>query len=155
MIESVSASIVVGGTITASAYAELADIIAAERLSIEWDGEPFEPPHRTVGEPLRLYAHEVPMGRFEDLEAWCVENRLSFARWCGGYGSQWGPQRVVFTGDGEPKSYAADEEDCVVISRETVEKLGSMDAIIAHFDAADVEIPPLVVEEDSALPPAV
>jgi len=149
MADRVSASIVVGGTITASAYAELADIIRSERLSIEWDAEPFEPSHRTIGEPLRLYAHEVPWGRFEDLETWCVEKGLSFARWCGGYGSQWGPQRVVFTHDGGPKSFAADEEDCIVLGRETAMILGSMKAIVAYFDAADVEIPPLVIEEES------
>ncbi len=143
MAECVPASIVVGGTISASAYAELADIISLERLSIEWDGESFQPSHRTDGEPLRLYANDVPMGRLDHLEAWCVENRLSFARWCGGYGSQWGPERVVFTGDGEPQSYAADELDWVVIGRATAINLGSMEAIIAHFDAAEVEIPPL------------
>jgi hypothetical protein len=51
----------------------------------------------------------------------------------------------VFTGDGAPVSFAADE-DAVVINRGTVEKLASLDAIIAYFDAADVRVPPLVVE---------
>lgn len=91
MADRVSASITLGGTVPASTYAELADVIASEGLSTEWDGEPFEPGQRTEGEPLRLFAHEVAWGRFEELEAWCVEHRLPFARWSGAYGEQWVP----------------------------------------------------------------
>lgn len=148
MADRVSALIVVGGTITAPDYAELAGIIADEGLSIEWDGEQFEPDHRTIGEPLSLYAHEVPWGRFEALEEWCVEKKLPFSRWSGAYGGQWGAERVVFAGEGEPTSYAADEDDYVVIGRGTVEKLGSIEAIIDYFDAADFTVPPLVLEEE-------
>lgn len=154
MADRVSASIVIGGTLTASAYAEIAEIIADEGLSIEWDGAQFEPDHRTFGEPLSLYAHEVAWGRFEELEAWCVENKLAFSRWSGGYGSQWGPERVVFTGQGEPMSCATDEDDYIVIGRGTVEKLGSIEAILAYFDAANVAIPPLVVEDEASSVPS-
>lgn len=146
MADRVSASIVLGGSLTATDYAELCEVIACERLSVEWDGEPFEPKHRAVGEPLRLYAHEVAWGRFETLEAWCVEKKLPFARWSGAYAGQLGAERVVFTGEGEPNSYAVDEEDCVVVDRQTVEKRGSIEAILTYFDAADAAIPPLAVE---------
>lgn len=146
MADRVSASIVVGGMISAPDYAELSEIIANESLSIEWDGEAFEPEHRTIGEPLSLYAHEVPWGRFQTLEAWCVEKKLPFVRWSGAYAGQWGAERVVFTGEDEPISYAADEDDDVVIARGTVEKLGSLEAILAYFDAADAKLPPLVIE---------
>ncbi len=145
MADRVSASIVVGGSLTASEYIELAGIVANEGLSIEWDGEGFAPEDRSVGEPLSLHAHEVAWGRFEDLEAWCVEKKLPFSRWSGGYPGQWGPERVVFTGEGEPASYAADEDDHVVVPRQTVEKLGSLCAVLAYFDAADIAVPPLTV----------
>lgn len=148
MADRVSASIQIGGALTVAVYAELASIIADEGLSIEWDGEPFEPDHRTAGEPLHLYAHQVAWGRFEALETWCVKNNLAFARWSGGFGGEWGAERVVFTREGEPASYAADEDDRVVIYRDTVERLGSVEAILAFFDAADVPVPPLVVEDD-------
>ena len=146
MADRVSASITLGGTVSPTAYAELADVIASENLSTEWDGDPFAPDQRTDGEPLRLVAHEVAWGRFEELEAWCVEHRMPFARWSGAYGGEWGAERVVFTGAGEPISYAADEDDRVMIDRDTAERLGSLDAILAHFDAANVEMPPLVIE---------
>ncbi|CAH0356311.1 hypothetical protein [Sphingobium sp. CECT 9361] len=146
MADRVSASIVLGGTMSAADYAELTELIALEGLSIEWDGEPFEPEHRNVGEPLSLCAHEVAFGRFEALEAWCREKRIVYSRWSGSYAGQWGGERVVFSGDGEPAWFAADEDDCVMIGRETAEKLGLMEAIRAHFDAADAKVPPLVVE---------
>lgn len=154
MADRVSASIVLGGTMSAADYIELAELIAHDGLSIEWDGEPFEPDHRKAGEPLSLCAHEVAFGRFEALEAWCREKRIAYSRWSGSYAGQWGGERVVFSGEGEPTWFAADEEDCVMIGRETAERLGSMEAIRAHFDAADAKVPPLDVEGALADQPA-
>lgn len=88
MANRVSASITIGGTLNADDYAELAEIIAAEGLSIEWEGEDFEPEHRTVGEPLSLHAHEVAWARFDSLESWCIERKLPFSRWSGAYGGE-------------------------------------------------------------------
>ncbi|CAH1667027.1 hypothetical protein [Chelatococcus asaccharovorans] len=154
MADRVSASIEIGGNISASGYAELAEIITAEGLSVEWDGETFKLEHRTTGEPLTLYAHEVPWGRFEELESWCIENRLPVARWSGGFGSEWTGERVVFTGDGAPWSYIADECDRILVDRATVEQLGSIEAILAHFDAANAVLPPLAVEGETTRKPS-
>ena len=148
MADRVSASIVIGGRVTASLYEELADVIAGEGLSTEWDGPTFEPEHRSPGEPLSLYAHEVAWGRFEVLEAWCIENKLRFSRWSGAYQGQWGAERVVFTGDGEPSSYPADEDDHVMLAHEMAEKLASIEAITGYFNAADVSIPPLEIVDE-------
>jgi hypothetical protein len=148
MADRVSASIIIGGTVSASAFAELVEIIAAEGLAIEWDGEPFEPRHRSVGQPLSLYAHEVAGGCFDELEAWCSTQELPFVRWSGGYSGQWGPERVVHTGRTTPISYAVTDDDEVVISREVVDALGIYEAVIAHFEAADFVVPPLIVEGD-------
>ena len=52
----------------------------------------------------------------------------------------------MFAGMGESVSYASDEEDRVVIDRDTIEQLGSVEAIRAHFAAAEFLVPPLVVE---------
>jgi len=142
-----------GGTISPAQLPELAGLIADEGLSAEWDGEPFEPDQIEPGEPLRLYAHEVPWGRFERLEAWCVANRVPFARWAGGYPGEWTAERVVFTGAGEPCSYTADEGDRIYIDRATVEQLGSVEAILAHFDAADAAVRPLVVAGEAGAVP--
>lgn len=145
MADRVSASIVIGGLLDAAEYGQLAEIIAAEGLAIEWDGELFEPRHRVEGEPLRLFAHEVTGGSFDDLETWCLAHQLTFVRWCGGYSGQGGPERVVAPGDGTSASYAVCEDDEVVVSRGTIEKLGTLAAVDAHFDAAEFAVPPLIV----------
>ena len=149
MADRVSGSITLGGTISLARYGELAELIAAEGLGTEWDGETFEPDHRTPGEPLQLFAHEVPWGRFEQLETWCIAHGVPFARWAGGYPGEWTAERVVCTGAGEPRSYTADEDDRILIDRGTVEQLGSIDAIFAHLDAADGAVPPLIVDGEA------
>ena len=54
MADRVSASIVLGGTIDTSAFAEFSKLIAQEGLSIEWDGEPFQPDDIAPNQPLAL-----------------------------------------------------------------------------------------------------
>lgn len=146
MADRVPVAVTIGGTITAAQYCELSALIQLEGMSIEWDGAPFEPDHRTEGEALRLFAHEVAWGRVEPVEDWCVANSVPFARWSGGYAGSWGPERIVYAGAGSPASFIADEEDRILIDRPTVERLGSIEALLGHFDAADLTIPPLVVE---------
>ena len=148
MADRVSASIALGGIITGAQLDDLTQLIASEGLSTEWDGEAFQPSQLAPGEPLQLYAHEVAWGTFEQLEAWCREHRVPYVRWSGGYGGEWGAERVVFDGSGDPRSYDADESDRVFVDRTTVERLGSLEAILAHFDAADFTMPPLVVGPD-------
>lgn len=147
MADRVSASITVGGTLTPALCLELADRIASEGLSVDWDGDPFEHGHRADNEPLRLFAHEVAGGQFDELEAWCVAQNVPFTRWCGGYGGEWTAERVVFTGTGEPRSFIADDNDRILVERHEVERLGSIEALFAHFDAADFAVPPLVVAD--------
>lgn len=145
MADRVSASITIGGALGAALLPDLLAAIANERLSTEWDGEPFAADQLACGEPLRLMAHEVAWGRFEELEAFCLTHGLPFVRWSGAYAGQLGAERTVFTGSGEPQSYAADEDDDILIGRCTVERLGTIEAVIAHFDAADFAVPPLVI----------
>ena len=148
MADRVSASIALGGIVTAAQLHDLTELIADEGLSTEWGGEPFEPSQLTPGEPLQLHADEVAWGMFEELEAWCREHHVPYVRWSGGYGGEWAAERVVFDGSGDPRSYDADESDRIFVDRHTVERLGSMEAILAHFDGADFRVPPLVVGQD-------
>lgn len=148
MVDRVSASITLGGTLSSEDFAHLLRLIADEDLSSEWDGEAFDPDDRVLGQSLTLHAHEVAWGRFDALERWCISRQVPFARWSGAFSSECGGEHVVFEGGTEPEYYAADEVDEVVITRRMAEKLGSIEAILAYFDAADVTIPPLVVDGD-------
>jgi len=148
MADCVSISITIGGRLGTEAYGELIEIINGERLSIEWEGPPFHAGHRVVGEPLALYAHNVPWGRAETLESFCTERGLPFARWSGGYPGEWSAERVIFRGFGEADSYMCDENDRIVIDKHVVAERGSIEAVLAYFEEAEFEIPPLVVDGD-------
>ncbi|QGP79404.1 hypothetical protein [Sphingobium sp. CAP-1] len=145
MADRVSASITIGGTLPSVLLPEFIALIENEGLSTEWDGDVFTGSELPENAALDLMAHEVAWGRFEQLEAFCMTNALPFSRWSGAYPGQWGAERLVFTGSGDPVSYAADEDDYILIGRCTAERLGSFAAIVAHFDAADCVVPPLVI----------
>lgn len=147
MADRVSATITIGGDVPADRLLDLAAIINGEGLSTDWDGEDFTLSQLVPGHSLTLMAHEVSWGRFEELEAYCQAEHLPFVRWSGAYAGQWGAERVVFTGAGEPVSFTADEEDCILVDGETIERLGTMDAIRAHFAAADFTVPALRATE--------
>ncbi|TPG18766.1 hypothetical protein EAH87_11910 [Sphingomonas koreensis] len=143
MADRVSVSITIGGDLAASARDRFVATVAGERLSVEWDGLPFDAAQLPERAALRLYAHEVAWGRLDDLEALCVALALPFVRWSGGYCSEWSPEILVFKGYGETLVFVADEQERVVIDRATVAQLGTYAAVLAHFDAADFVVPPL------------
>lgn len=147
MADRVSASITIGGTLPAAELPDFLAAVDAEALSTEWDGAPFTADQLPENGSLMLMAHEVAWGEFEELEAFCIEHRLPFARWWGACADLWSAGRVVFTGSGESRSFIADEDDRVLIDRGTIEQLGSIDAVLAHFDAADFAIPPLLIAD--------
>ena len=144
-----SASIMIGGHLDCEQYSALALLIAAEWLSLDWEGTPFEPDDRTPGTPLQLFAHEASGGCFEELESWCVETGLPFTRFSEGCPGVWGPVRVVYQGAGALSEYPCSDDDETYIARHTVEALGSLAAVTAYFDAADFTVPPLHVEGDA------
>ena len=83
-----------------------------------------------------------PGAGFERLESRCITHGLPFARWSGAYCGQCA-KHALFTGEGGVQSYAADEDDYLLIGRCTVERLGSYEAVLAHFAAGDFAVPPL------------
>lgn len=145
MADRVSVSITIGGGLAVSQRDRLVELANDQRLSLEWDGPAFDATQLPADGALTLCAHEIAWGRLDDLEAFCVEQRLAFTRWSGGLSGSFDPERTVFTGSGEPQNFGASEDDYVMIGRHTAETLGSYAAIIANFDAADFVVPPLRV----------
>lgn len=90
MADRVSTEITFGGALPRAHVQELLDIIPAEGLSTEWDGEPFEPEEIPLDRPLSLMAHEVSDGQLKGLEAFCQTHGLRYARTCDGYAGSWG-----------------------------------------------------------------
>ncbi|KMS56795.1 hypothetical protein [Sphingobium cupriresistens] len=143
MVVRVSLSITLGGDLSAALRDDLLAIVQSEGLALDYDAEPFTADDFPADGPLLIYAHEVAWGRVDRLEGFCVAHDLPFARWSGGSAAQFGPERAVFTGTGEASLYAADEDDDVVITMDRVERLGSYEAIMAYFAAANFRVPPL------------
>ncbi len=152
MADRVSASITIGGAIPIPLIADLLDVVASEGLSTEWGGPTFTASDLPTDEALSLMAQEVAGGCFDDLEEFCQANGLPFARWSGAYSGAWGAERVVYTGTGETESYIADEENRILVDQDTIDRLGSFDALRDHFAKADFAIPPLRVVPEGAGP---
>lgn len=150
MADRVSATIRIGGTLAADLLDDFERVVQAESLSIEWDGETFTRADLVEGERLYLVAHEVAWGEFEALQVFCRDHHLPYVRWCDGSSGGWDPQRLVWSGTGEPVTYAATSDDGIVIDCETVERLGTLDAVRAHFAAADFAVPPFRVASNPA-----
>lgn len=145
MADRASASITIGGSISPALYAELCNIIIAEALSTDWDGEAFRPDDHRSGKPLALHAHHVPWGRFETLEDFCVEHGLHFARFSDACPGSWGSSRTLYFGRGEALTCPASEDGEILLSRATAQELGSYTAILLYFDHGGSPMPPLII----------
>jgi len=144
MVDRVSASITIGGSLPLSLMSPFTNLIAAHGLSVEWDGEPFAPSQCTTGSPLVLMAHEVAHGHFGGLEDICIGQAMPFVRWSGGCAGS-GAQRAVFDGTSDLRCYVVDEEDTLLLDHASALDLGSFEAIRTWFDHADFAVPPLVI----------
>lgn len=145
MADRVSASITIGGAVSCDQYQALCALIQDEARSTQWDGDLFTSDARVEGESLSLYAHEVSWGSFNALEQYCCTNSIPYHRWSGACPGSFGAERIFFDGTTGPFNYDADEDDRVVLTAETIEKLGSMRAIRAYLKPAAFVVPHLQI----------
>lgn len=143
MADRVSVIITIGGDLAADQREALVHCILAEALSLEWDGPDFNASQLPVDGHLILHAYDVAWGRLTLLEPFCEAHHLPFTRWAGSCPGSFGAERLIFTGDGEPVLFAADDDDRLIVTRAEVEQLGSYEALIAYFAAGDFIVPPL------------
>lgn len=145
MVDRVSAWITLGGIVSPVIWAALKAAIADEGLSTDWGGEPFDESELVENQALELYAQEVAYGRFANLESLCYLHGIPFVRSCNSFSGQWGAERVVFTGIGDPTSCPISEDGKPYVDRARIAELGSLEAVEAFFDAAEFEVPPFAV----------
>lgn len=148
MADRVSARIAIGGILPRSLLAAFTRTIDDEDARLDWGGEPFAAAAIPATGPLELMAHEVAWGNYSRLEEFCHEHGLGYVRWSGGCPGSFGPERIVFTGAGDPVRHAVTDDDELVFDIETIRELGSIAAIEAK--AAEGEFTPgqLIVVED-------
>ena len=148
MPDCASASITIGGRVSPEQFVTLCRLIADEDLRVEEDGDIFSPEDHIEGGPLQLFDHQAIGGHFPVLELWCLQNGLSYSRWCAGYSGSWLPEREVFTGSGDVATYPANENGATVATREILDEHESLASLREWFAAADVQIPPLEITAD-------
>ena len=148
MSDRVTASISIGGVVPAAQREELIAIIELEGLCLDWEGTDFAPDRIEHGKPLDLMAYEVPWGRFEQLEQFCVNHGLAYQRNSGACPGSFGAERIVFDGSNGPFNYDTNDDDVVMVTQETITRLGSLRAIRAYFKQAEIVIPPLEIRAE-------
>lgn len=129
MADRVSARIAIGGTLPRSLLAAFTRTIEDEDARLDWEAEPLTDGAIPADGPLELMAHEVAWGNFSGLEEFCHEHGLAYVRWSGGCLGSFGPERIVFTGSGDPVRHAVTDDDELVFAIETIRELGSIAAI--------------------------
>ncbi len=148
MADRVSARIEIGGSLPRSLLHRFRQICDEEDLRVEWDGKRFALEDVPTDAPLALMTCNVAWGRFDRLEPFCRDRGLAYTRWSGGCPGSFGPRRVVFTGSGEPESYAVTEDDELVFDLDTIRKLGTLAAVEARAAEAGFEPGPLSIVDD-------
>lgn len=142
MADRASVAIRIGGSLSPAFLPALCAAIETDGACIDWEGTPFDPALLDQRASLYLAGYDVAWGQFEAIERFCVDYHLLFARWAGGASGAFGSERAVFDG-ARVRSFAASDDDEILISAETVRGLGSFAAVMAHFAAAELDIPPL------------
>ena len=151
MADRVSATIRIGGTLAHVHVPDLIAVIEREGVSTDWEGTRFSPADLERSEPLLLMAYEVAWGIFRELEPFCRDHGLAYVRWAGGYSGSFGPERVVFDGVNPERTFVVTDDDEVLISLADIRTLGTIEAIEAHFAAAEFTVPPLLLVDPDAV----
>jgi hypothetical protein len=154
MADRASASIVIGGTISRSTLADLIAAISEDGGRVDWDGHPLDASAVSSGKTLEACAHELSGGMFEWTEEFCEDHGLAYVRDSGSCTGAFGPERVVFTGTGAAVQFDMTESEEIVLARNRILELGSIEAIEAWFELAEFTPPPItIVEEEGAAAP--
>ena len=155
MADRVSVSMIIGRTMKRSLLARLGAAVLSDGASVDWDGTPFDSAAVSEGAHIELVANEVAWGRFETIESFCRDIAIPFVRWSGGSAGSFGPERVIFDGKNDDQTFCVTDDDEVVISRERIAALGSMEAIERYFAAADYQPPYITIVDDDVIIEAV
>lgn len=143
MADYASATIRIGGAIPRTDVLGFIAVIEQADVWTDWEEIKFTPDDLVSGMVLDLCAHNVRWGIFREIESFCRDHGLPYARWTGGCLGSWGPQRSVFDGASEARTFAATDDDEIVISLPDIRRLGSIEAIEDYFGTAEFVIPSL------------
>lgn len=152
MTQSVPAWIRIGGALPRTHLPDLLTAIDRDKGMTDWDGQAITADRIGDGQHLDVYSLGVEGGVFGALERFCFDRGLAFVRSSASSSGAFNAERVVFIGQGAPWHFDMTEREEVVITRAKAKALGSLEAIIAWFDAAEFVPPfPTITEDDAPL----
>lgn len=150
MADRASASIIIGGALSQDLIPTFLAAIEDDNGRVDWEGEPIDLSVFGKAQPLELCAYELPGGIFDAVEPFCEFHNLPFTRNSGSCGGVFGPERVVYTGEGAAHHFEMNESDQVVLTLSDVRRLKSIDAIEAWFASAEFTPPPFNIPFSSS-----
>lgn len=150
MADRATASIVIGGSIRRSCISGLIAAIDLDGGRADWEGEALDDASVRDGETVEAFACELSGGIFQETESFCEEHGLPYVRSSGSCAGAFGPERVVFTGEGTAAQFDLTEQDEVALTRCGFRALGSLEAIESWFTSAEFTPPPVTIVEDAA-----
>lgn len=145
MADRASASIVLGGTLSHIHVDDLIAAIGADRLCVDYGDRPLDEKDIISGFPLYGAATGVAGASFYAVEAFCRDHGLHYVRRSDACPGSWDTNMVVFTGDGDVRTFASDDAGTVMLSIDEIRDLGSMSAIYNHVGPAMLDVGPLVI----------
>lgn len=151
MADRACASMIIGGRIHSMLVPLLIKAIAEDHGRADWEGESVDEAMIVNGQTLEIHAYELIGGMFEVVESFCRQNHLPYVRSSASCNGVFGPERVIYTGEGQPAHFELTESDEVVITRNDLLTLGSIDAAEAWFAAADFAPPPFSIDGGQAV----
>ncbi|PNQ04032.1 hypothetical protein [Sphingobium sp. SA916] len=146
MADRASVTMSIGGVLPSDLIGALCAAIRHDGACRDWDSGPFVDEDIVGGEALFLCGHEIAWGMFEALETFCQAHSLPFARWSGSCRNSFGPERVVYDGTSDPRHFLATDDDEILFSIEDIRRLGTIDAIEAHYAFAHMIVGPLTID---------
>lgn len=150
MADRASASIIIGGTLSEDLVPTFLAAIENDHGRIDWEGEAVDLSVLSDAQPLELCAYDLPGGIFDAVEPFCTFHNLPFVRNSGSCGGVFGPERVVYTGQGSPRHFEMNESDQIVLTLSDVREHKSIDAIEAWFASAEFTPPTFNILASSA-----
>jgi hypothetical protein len=148
MSDRACAEIKIGGSIRRSCIDRLIGAIRCDGGRADWDGGPLDDDALSEGETLEAFAYELSGGIFQEAESFCEEHGIPYVRSSGSCAGAFGPERVVFTGEGTASQFDLTEQDEVALTRCGLRALGSLDAAESWFESSEFTPPPFTIVED-------
>jgi hypothetical protein len=144
MGEYIPASIQFGGKISKQNAEEVIEILRGHSLHTWDDGEEADPTLENLG---REFGNsQINYGNLDSLTDFAIEHGLSYRYWYDA-GCEWPAATEVYFAGTEEMFGANGSVGHLSLGEEAIRRLGSYDAVLAHFEQINRDLPPLEITD--------